>query len=149
MISMQKCQFLAISEDLTNVYACCSFKLIINNECLIYIHSSDLDLIIYLTKIRQFHVSQFWLGTGPSSPFVVLALWLNIVPVCLLKGFLKYELWPLKQTIWKHPCPHYCTVTSYHLRDTSKSVKISGLMWEHASLMTLFECRVLLTPQRS
>ena len=75
MISVQKCQFLAISEDWTNVYAYCSFKLISNNECLVYIHSSDFDLIIYVTKIRQFHVSQFWLGTGPISLFVVLALW--------------------------------------------------------------------------
>ena len=48
-------------EDKTNVYACCSFKLIINNECLVYIHSSDFALIIYGTKItgRQFHVSHF------------------------------------------------------------------------------------------
>ena len=77
MISVQKCQFLAISEDWTNVYACCSFKLIINNECLIYIHSLDFALIIYVTKIRQFHVSQIWHGTGPVSLFVVLALSLH------------------------------------------------------------------------
>ena len=57
MISVQKYQFLAISEYWTNVYACCSFKLIINNECLVYIHSLDFVLIIYVTKIRQFHVS--------------------------------------------------------------------------------------------
>ena len=46
MISVQKCHFLAISEDCTNVYAFCSFKLIINNECLVYIHSLDFALII-------------------------------------------------------------------------------------------------------
>ena len=41
MISVQKCQFLAISQDWTNVNACCSFKLIINNnEGLVYIHGS-------------------------------------------------------------------------------------------------------------
>ena len=59
VISVQKCQFLAISEYWKIVYACCSFKLIINNECLVYIHSLDfaLRLIIYVTKIRQFHVS--------------------------------------------------------------------------------------------
>ena len=74
MISVQKCQFLAISEDWTNVYACCLFKLYINNECLVYIHSLDFALIIYVTKIRQFHVSQFWHEPGPISPFVVLAL---------------------------------------------------------------------------
>ena len=68
MISVQKCQFLAVSEDWTNVYACCSFKLIIINECLVYIY------IIYVTKIRKFHVSQFWHWTGPISPFMVLAL---------------------------------------------------------------------------
>ena len=43
------------------------------NEFL-YIHSLDFALIIYVTKIRQFHVSQFWHETGPISPFVVLAL---------------------------------------------------------------------------
>ena len=74
MISVQKCKILAISQDWTNVYACCSFKLINNNEGLVYIHSLDFDRIIYVTKIRQFHVSQFWHGTGPISPFVVLAL---------------------------------------------------------------------------
>ena len=74
MISMQKCQYIAISEDWTNVYACCSFKLIINNECFVYIHSLDFVLIIYVTNIRQFRVSQFWHWTGPISPFVVLAL---------------------------------------------------------------------------
>mgnify|MGYP003684570481 CR=1 FL=1 len=57
MISVQKCQVLAISEDLTNMYACCSFKLIIDNECLVFIHSLGFALIIYVTKIRQFHVS--------------------------------------------------------------------------------------------
>ena len=69
MISVPKCQFLAISEDWTNVYTCCLFKLIINNEWLVYIHSLDFALIIYVTKITQ-----FWHGTGPISPFVVLAL---------------------------------------------------------------------------
>ena len=74
MISVQKCQVLAISEGWTNVHACCSFKLIIDNECLVFIHSLGFALIIYATKIRQFYVSQFWHGTGPISPFVVLAL---------------------------------------------------------------------------
>ena len=27
--------------------------------------SLDFALIMYVTKIRQFHVSQFWHGTGP------------------------------------------------------------------------------------
>ena len=76
--SVQKWQFLAISEDWTNVYACCSFKIIINNECLIYIHRLDIFLIIYVTKIIQFHVSQFWHETGPISPFVVLALCMKL-----------------------------------------------------------------------
>ena len=74
MISVQKCQFLAISEDWTNVYACFSFKLIVKNECLVSIHSLDFALLIYVTKIRKFHVSQFWNGTGTISLFVVLAL---------------------------------------------------------------------------
>ena len=74
MISVQNWQCLAISEDWTDVYAWCSFKLIINNECLVYIHSLDFVIIIHETKIRQFHVSQFWHVTGPILPFVVLAL---------------------------------------------------------------------------
>ena len=57
MISVQKCQFSAISENWTNVYACCSCKSIINYECLVYIHSLDFPLIIYARKIRQFHIS--------------------------------------------------------------------------------------------
>ena len=36
MISMQKCQFLAISEDKTNVYACCTFKLLTMNVWYIF-----------------------------------------------------------------------------------------------------------------
>ena len=76
MISGQKCQFLAISEDWTNVYACCLFKIIINNECLVCIHSLDFALIIYVSKIIQIQFLQFWHGTGPILPFVVLALWL-------------------------------------------------------------------------
>ena len=59
MINVQKCQVLAISEDGTNVYACCSFKIIINNEYLVYIYSLDFALIINVTIIRRFHVSQF------------------------------------------------------------------------------------------
>ena len=79
IISVQKCQFLAISEDWTNVYACCSFKLIINNECLVYIYSLNFALSIYVTKIRKFHISQFWHGIGPISPFVVLALFIILL----------------------------------------------------------------------
>ena len=56
------------------MYACSSFKLIINNECLVYIYSLDFALLVYVTKTRQFHVLQFWQGTGPISPLVVLAL---------------------------------------------------------------------------
>ena len=77
MISVQKWQFLATSEDWTNVDTCSSLTLNINNECLVYIHSLDFALIIYVTNIRQFHVSQIWNGTGPISPFVVQALWNN------------------------------------------------------------------------
>ena len=60
MISVQKCQFfLLISyiRKLTNVYARCSCKLIIIKEWLVYIHSLDFPLIIYVTKIGQFHIS--------------------------------------------------------------------------------------------
>ena len=74
MISVQKCHFLAISENWSYVYACCSFNSIIYNNFSVYIHSLDFPLIIYVTKIGQFHVSQFWSATGPISPFVVLAL---------------------------------------------------------------------------
>ena len=52
------------------MYACCSFKFIINNKFLVYIHILDSALIIFVTKIRQFPVSKFW----HVSSFVVLAL---------------------------------------------------------------------------
>ena len=52
-----KCHFLPISENLTNVYVCCSFHSINNNGCSVYIHSLDFTLIIYVTKIGHFHVS--------------------------------------------------------------------------------------------
>ena len=57
------------SKNRTNVYTRCSCKLIMNNEYLgIY---SQLFLIIYVTKIWQFH--NFLSPTaGPISPFVVL-----------------------------------------------------------------------------
>ena len=59
MIGVQKCQFLAKSENWTNVYACCSCKLIINNECLVpvYTHSLAFSLNIHITKIWQFQIS--------------------------------------------------------------------------------------------
>ena len=39
-------QFLAMSENLTNVQACCSSSLIFNNECVVFIHSFDFPLVI-------------------------------------------------------------------------------------------------------
>ena len=59
MISVQKWQFLAISENWTNIYVCCSCKLIIklNNKCFVYIHSLDFSLIIYVRKIGLYHIS--------------------------------------------------------------------------------------------
>ena len=39
-------QFLAMSENCTNVHACCSCKLMFNNKCLVFIHSLDFLLII-------------------------------------------------------------------------------------------------------
>ena len=41
MIGVQKCQFLAKPENSTNAYAYCSSKLIVNNECLVYVYSLD------------------------------------------------------------------------------------------------------------
>ena len=57
MIGVQKCQFLAKSENWTNSSAYCSSKLNVNNECLVYIHSLDFNLIINITKIIQFNIS--------------------------------------------------------------------------------------------
>ena len=56
-------------------YACCSSKLIINNECLvyIYIHSLDFLLIFILKKIVHCHISKLWTATGPNLSFMVLA----------------------------------------------------------------------------
>ena len=39
MIGVQKCQFWAKSESWTTEYACCSCKLIIKNECLVYTYT--------------------------------------------------------------------------------------------------------------
>ena len=57
MIGVQKCQFLAKPENSINAYAYCSSKLIVNNECLVYVYSLDFPLIIHVTKIVRFHVS--------------------------------------------------------------------------------------------
>ena len=48
---------LAKSKNWTNLYACSSWKFIINNEFLVYIHSLYFPMNIYLTKIVQFHIS--------------------------------------------------------------------------------------------
>ena len=61
-IIVQKWQFLAISEIWTNILACCSCKLIINYECLVYVYSLEFPLIIYLTEIGHFYAVR-----GPSS----------------------------------------------------------------------------------
>ena len=44
-----------------------------DNNCSVYVHSLYFPLMIYVTKIGQFHVSNFLLETGPIPPFVVLA----------------------------------------------------------------------------
>ena len=49
--------FFAKSENWTTVYACCSCKCIIKNECLVCIHSLIYPLNIHITKIVQFHIS--------------------------------------------------------------------------------------------
>ena len=72
-IIVQKWQLLAISEKWTSVLACCSCKLIINNECLVYVYSLEFPLIIYLTEIGHFHTSYLisnradFAVRGPSS----------------------------------------------------------------------------------
>ena len=48
---------------------------------MVYIHSLDFPLIIYVTKNGQFHISLFWSATGSISPLVVLALWNALVYV--------------------------------------------------------------------
>ena len=57
MIDVQTCRFLAKSENWTNVYACCSCKFIISDECLVYMNSLDFPLNTLITKIVQFHNS--------------------------------------------------------------------------------------------
>ena len=57
LIGVRKCQFLAKSENLSNAYAYCSSKSIVNNEYLVYIHSLNFPLIIHITKIERFHIS--------------------------------------------------------------------------------------------
>ena len=57
MIGVQKCQFFAKSENLKNAYAYRLSKFIVNNECLVYVHSLNFPLIIHITKIVRFHNS--------------------------------------------------------------------------------------------
>ena len=57
MISVQTWEYLSISEDWAKVYACGSFKLIIYNNCLVYIHSLHFSLIISVTNVEQSHAS--------------------------------------------------------------------------------------------
>ena len=132
MISVQKCQFLAISGDWTNVYACCSFKLIINNECLVYFHSLDFALIIYVTKIRQFHVSQLWHGTGPISPFVVLALWFTCGPFVSFLLTVQISGAPLFPQDVRQDL-HLLPTCGIHVRDAQIFWKVTNL--------TLFLCQ--------
>ena len=56
IIGVQKCQFLAKSENWTNVFVGCSCKLISNDESLAYIHSLGVLLNTHITKIVQFHI---------------------------------------------------------------------------------------------
>ena len=116
MISVQKCHFLAISEDWTNVYACCSFKLIVNHQCLVCIHCLDFALTIYVTKIRQFHVSQFWYWARPISPFMILDFCKVRKPINLWKwyfdffgGVIKYAGFELQ---WGFPSLCRCSSVS-------------------------------------
>ena len=59
---------------LNKLFACFSCKLIIKNECSVYIHSLDFPLIIYVTTNWMIPHFIFWSATGPISLFVVLAL---------------------------------------------------------------------------
>ena len=54
MMGVQKYQFLAKSENLTNLYACSSCKLIINSKCLINIHNLNFPLNIQITITEHF-----------------------------------------------------------------------------------------------
>ena len=58
-IRLQKCQFLPTLENWTNWHVSYSCKWIINNECLVYVHSLDFRLNIH--KTNSFAVC------GPSS----------------------------------------------------------------------------------
>ena len=88
----------------------CVRMLFIQIECLVYIHSFDFALIIYVTKIRQFHVSQFWHGTvlnmanfavrGPSS-----LLWKFSISFVSSTKNSQCPVWPL---IW-------CSFTLIHI----------------------------------
>ena len=47
---------------------------------MVYIHSLDFALIIDVSKIKQFHVSQFLHGTGLISPFLALKMSSSLEP---------------------------------------------------------------------
>ena len=75
MISVQKCQFLAKSENWTIAYAYCSWKLTVYNECLVYVQSLDFPLIIHKTQIIGFDISWIWSAKGPITQLVVIPLY--------------------------------------------------------------------------
>ena len=58
MMGVQKCHFLAKSENLTNACFYCSSKLIVKNKCLVYKDRLDFPLIFHITKIVRFHISR-------------------------------------------------------------------------------------------
>ena len=86
----KNCQFLAKSENWANLCTCCSYRLIINDECLVYIHSLDFSLNTHITKIVQFHISKILSATGHISPFVVLPLCKSLEDVNISKFYNVY-----------------------------------------------------------
>ena len=78
-IRVTKYQFLAMSENLTNYHAYCSFKLIFNNEWLIFIHSLDFLLIIITGTNwnNEFNLKELGPRTAKLLLFKIMKYWLS------------------------------------------------------------------------
>ena len=102
-------------ENWTNVYACSSCKLFINNECLVYIHSLYFSVIIYVTKsVNKKAIQYFLILISNKADF----------PVCGPSSFVWY-LHCSFLYLWAILCLH-----NLILSDTFKTTGTYSCYWK-------------------
>ena len=115
IVGMQKCQFLAKSENWTNVYVGCSCKLIIYDESLVYLHSLDVlpnklyNSIFYRSDQQQGQFCSSW-----SYLFKQMHCWKYNSEH---RSSLAWSKITKKKTKWNVHFISMCT-GGYHLQDT-------------------------------